>query len=195
MQDVYNGVMYDVVKKAVSALENDGVIIHPTDTCYGFAASIFSEKGVARLYDIKQMPETKPIAILVGSLEQAREFGIFNEVAEKLVKKHWPGALTMIVKRSEKLPQHINPGNETIGIRFLHHELTEAIIRELGHPIVTTSANKSGEPEAYSFAMLKVSADFVIDGGALPHVKASTVVDCSQGTAIVIRKGPVDIHI
>ena len=183
-----------IVSKAVSVLKSDGVIIHPTDTCYGLACSIFSEKGLEHLYDLKHMPREKPISILVSSIEQAKEYGEWNDLAETLANAYWPGPLTIVLKRTEKLPVFINPSIDSVGIRFPDHEVTHALIEQLGHPITTTSANISGEPEPYLIESLKITPDFLIDGSALRYQKASTVVDISKGEIHILRRGPIDLE-
>ena len=186
---------------AVQALENGGVIIHPTDTCYGLACSIFSQSALEKLYRLKKMPVTKPVSILVSSLAQAKKFGEWNETAKKLAAKFWPGPLTLILRLTEKVPVFLNPGTATIGIRFPAHALTMEIIRALGHPMTTTSANISGGKEAYEVSEIDenlrgknlVGVDFLMDGGQIPRTLPSTIVDVSENYAKLVRTGPVRI--
>jgi len=189
------------LNKAIQTLKNGGVVAHATDTCYGFACDALNEKAVARLYALKKMPLNKPVSILVSDIEMAKKYGEFNEKALDLSKKFWPGALTIIVKRKSQLPIFFNPDNANVGFRLPSDRLSAELVRGLGHPITTTSANISGEPSPYSVAKIleqfqneKLRPDFIIDSGELNKKNLpSTVVDVSKGDLKVIRRGNVTI--
>lgn len=188
------------VKRALSILNSGGVIAHATDTCYGFACDIFNEKALKRFYRLKQMDCEKPVSILVADLEMAKEFGIFSKTAELLAKKHWPGALTIIVKRKKTLPVFLNPMSKTIGFRVPAHKLSLELVKKLGGPLTTTSANISGQLAPYcvfamkkQFIRRKLKPDFIIDSGRLKRNLPSTIVDCSKLTPKIIRQGSVTI--
>lgn len=189
------------LNKAIRTLKNGGVVAHATDTCYGFACDALNEKAVARLYELKKMPLSKPVSILVSDIELAKKYGEFNEKALELAKKFWPGALTIIVKRKSQLPNFLNPDNTTVGFRLPSDRLSIELVRGLGHPVTTTSANVSGEPSTYSiaeinvrFANEKLRPDFIIDSGDLNRKNLpSTVVDVSKGDLRIVRKGNVTI--
>jgi L-threonylcarbamoyladenylate synthase len=189
MQDYVSS---EEMERAVEVLENGGVIIHPTDTCYGLACSMFSKKGIEKLYALKGMPLTKPISILVSSEEMARNYGEFNRLADMLAEKYWPGPLTAIVRKSSKVPIFFNASTPTIGIRFPEHETTIDLIEQLGHPILTTSANEVGGKEPYISDEIDLEADFLLDGGRLPFSKTSTIIDVSDGTVHLLREGAVE---
>lgn len=181
---------------AIQALREGKVIAHPTETCYGLAVSILSQAAVERLYSIKKMPSDKPVSLLVAHLEQAKRYGSFSEKALILAQKYWPGPLTLIVPRTPELPQWINPGNDWVGMRISSHPLAQALVEGVGNPITTTSANLSGDREAYSVQEIEatgLSLDFILDGGTLPSVKPSTLVKVEEENLIVLRQG--EIHI
>lgn len=179
------------LQKAVTVLQKNGVIVHPTDTCYGLACSIFSQPALKKLYRIKKMPFSKPVIILVSSLAEAKEYGEFNKLADGLVKRYWPGPLTIVMRRKKLLPRFLNPKTETIGIRFPNHDFSQKLIKKLGHPIVTTSANITGEEEPYSVLKIsqKLKADLVVKGGLLPQNPPSTIADVSKGRLKILRQG------
>lgn len=182
-----------IVSEAVSVLKNDGVIIHPTDTCYGLACSIFSSKALEKLYDLKHMLRQKPISILVSSIEMAKEYGEWSDLAAEIASRYWPGPLTIVLPRRATVPVFLNLSTKTVGIRFPDHELSQKLVFRLGHPITTTSANISGEGEPYLVESLKITPDFLIDEGPLRYQKASTVVDISSGKIEILRRGPIEL--
>ena len=184
------------ISAAIAILNNGGVIAHATDTCYGFACDVFSEQGLGRLYKIKKMPNSKPVSILVSDLKMAKKYGIFNKRAEKLAKKYWPGALTIVVKRKKSLPRFLNPKLKTVGIRLPAHALSRKLARLLGRPITTTSANISGKPAPYSVVVIrrqlssqKFKPDFIIDSGGLPKKLPSTIVEITGNKIKILRVG------
>ncbi len=192
----------DVVLKAVSALRNGGVVLHPTETCYGLAADIRSEKAIERVYSLKDMPESKPVSIMVSSLDEARKYGDFSEKALQLAEKYWPGPLTIIVPRKELLPAHINRGVTTVGIRYPDHEITQQILTGFGGPLITTSANRTSEPQAYDVETFLLGRDAdgihgeavpdaIIDMGQIPEIEPSTIVEVMGDEVKMIRKGPI----
>lgn len=189
------------LNKVIQLLKNGGVVAHATDTCYGFACDVLNKKAVEHLYELKKMPLSKPVSILVSDIEMAKKYGEFNEKALELAEKFWPGALTIIVKRKSQLPNFINPNSETVGFRLPSDRLSIELVRGLGHPITTTSANVSGEPSTYSiaeinvrFANEKLRPDFIIDSGELDRKNPpSTVVDASKGELSVLRQGNIVI--
>lgn len=191
------------VEKAVEILKKGGVVAHATDTCYGFAAHIFNEVAVEKVYHLKQMQRSKPISILVSSLEEAQEYGLFNKKALELAQQFWPGALTIIVKRKKKLPKWINPGQATVGIRLPGDTISRGLAEKLGGPITTTSANITTLPSPYSVSAIKkqftgqkVKPDFYIDSGALSKANPpSTIVDCTHTGLRIVRQGSVKLLI
>jgi len=184
------------VLEAVKIFKNDGVMVFPTDTVWGVGAFIESREGIEKLYRIKNREKDKPTALLVGSMDQAREYGVFNDVTEDLVKKYWPGALTVVVTAKTGVNKEILNDKGGIGIRCAKNKLVKELCESLSGGIVATSANFAGGESPKSLA--EVSKDFlnsvdgvvgVGDGGG----KSSTVVDCMGENVKVLRQG--DVHI
>ncbi len=185
-----------VVQRCVEIFRGGGVVMHHTDTCYGLAADIRSREGVEKVYQIKKMSLLKPVSVLVSSVEMARQYGLFDEAAEGLVARYWPGPLTLIVPRQSSLPDHLNPEAETIGMRWPQHEFAQAVVAELGAPIVTTSANITGNKEVYQvedflgqLAENDLRPDLIIDAGKQKLAKPSTIVRVVDGEVELIRHG------
>jgi L-threonylcarbamoyladenylate synthase len=182
--------------EAIEVLRADGVVALPTDTVYGIAVRIDTPGGIERLFHVKQRPPDRAIALLIGSAEQARQIGVMTPSAGALAGAFWPGGLTLVLARHEgaTLPDVLTGGTATIGLRVPDHPAPRALAAAVG-PLPTTSANRSGEPEARDAgeiaAQLGDSIDLIVDGGVAHGGPASTVVDCSGATARVLRVGAI----
>lgn len=187
------------IKKAIEHLQARNIIVHATDTCYGFACDIFNRKALNQLYQLKQMDRKKPVSIMVRSFQEAKKYGHFNKKACELAKKYWPGPLTIVVKRKKILPKFFNPSSNSIGIRIPAHAISISLIKACG-PLATTSANISGKPSPYSisaikkqFSKQKLKPDFYLDSGKIKKNPPSTIIDLSQSQARILRKGLIKI--
>lgn len=188
-----------VVVAAVEVLRAGGVVMHPTETCYGFAVDVRSEEALEKLYKLKGRDANKPVSIMVADLEMARTYGEFSTKALELAEKYWPGPLTILVPRSLNLPENFNKGQEFVGIRCPSHEFSRELVKAFGSPITTTSANLSGEPPLYevdlkSFGELAKEIDLVVDGGEIPMNKPSTIVKVIGAEIEIIRQGDLEIY-
>lgn len=186
----------NLINKAVEILKKDGVIVFPTDTVWGIGARIGSEKGIERLYKIKKREKDKPTAVLVGSVFQAHMLGEINQKAENLLKKYWPGALTIVVKAKKRVPESIQGEKRTVGLRMPQEEIIFKITKLLGEGLVTASANFSEQPAPTKKKLLDPEllkqVDLVLPGeagGKLP----STVVDLTGEKPVILRQGEVVI--
>lgn len=186
-----------IIEEALHILQNGGVIAHATDTCYGFATDIFNEGALKRLYTLKNMAETKPVSILVSSLAEAEGYAEFNDFARVLARKYWPGALTLILPRKKTLPDFLNRGVATVGIRVPNHPLSLELVKLFGRPITTTSANVTTCPSPYTVEQINFQfkshtskPDYIIDSGELSTENLpSTIIDLTQETPHIIRQG------
>ncbi len=180
----------EAVRSAAKVLQSGGVVMHPTETCYGLAVDIFNEKALEKLYGIKGRNEKKPVSILVSSLEMAQKYGDFSEKALELAEKYWPGPLSIVVLRSENLPEFVNPGENFVSIRFSNFEFCTKLVLVLGRPVTTTSANKTGEPQLYNVDLNGFEGvELTIDGGELLKNKPSTIVKVNGDSVEVLRQG------
>ena len=172
----------------INALRNGGILMHPTETCYGLAVDIFNEEALGCLYRVKGMSEGKPLSILVADLQMAQEYGVFGKKALELSEKYWPGALSILVPRTQKLPSFFNRGPEFVSIRISSNEFCRGMVKELGRPVTTTSANKAGEREFYEVREIE-GVDCVVDGGKLSGNKPSTIVKVEGDELTILRQG------
>ena len=184
------------IKEAAEILAGDGVVAFPTETVYGLGANAFSKEAVNKIYKIKGRPSFNPLIIHVDSYEMAREYGVFNESANILAQKYWPGPLTIIVKkRKSDVVVSATAKLETIALRCPSNVIARKLITELDKPLAAPSANKSGKLTCTSprdvFAKLKNSIDAILDGGDAELGLESTVIDCSLERPSILRLGNI----
>lgn len=190
-----------VADRAIVVLESGGTVIVPTDTVYGLASSPQSPSGLGKLFASKDRDRTKALAVLAADETQATDLldlaGLPEDVRDAVMavtRTVWPGGVTIVGPRHQRW-QHVDLGGDptTIGVRVPDAPIVRAIAARIG-PIVTTSANRSGEPtptDATGAARsLSAAADLVIDAGACGGL-ASTVVDVSRRPFTILRAGAV----
>lgn len=182
-------------------LNNDGVIAFVTDTVWGLGCLPGSEKAVKKIYDIKKREAKKPLILMSDEI-----YNLFDYIkqpvekeAQRLIKKYFPGALTLVVEKSEKTPYYITSGMQTVGIRIPSNETFAKICRSIdGRVLATTSANLSGEPAALTYdeavAYIGDKVDMVIPSyGIEAQGRASTVAGFKDGSAVIYRQGEIEI--
>ena len=133
-----------LIKQVVELLENDGVIIYPTDTVYGLGCSIYSKKAMKRLHQIKKMDPKKPLTLICSNQTQIQEYtqGIDAPVL-KLLRKNLPGPFTFIFKASKIVPKMMLTPRKTVGLRWPDYPIANRITSSLGHPILSSSLSIS----------------------------------------------------
>jgi L-threonylcarbamoyladenylate synthase len=185
----------DAYEEICSILRSGGVIAFPTDTAYGLGADPFNEAAIDRIFQIKGRPDTKPILLVVSSIDMAESVAETDEVFYELAKQFWPGPLTMILRAAESVPSKLTAGTRTIGVRWPMARFAAKLVTEFGAPITATSANRSGLPASITAEevrnQLDESVHALIDGGELPSRGGSTVLDLTTDTPAVLRDGPV----
>jgi len=185
-----------LIGQAVELLKGGGVIAYPTDTTYGIGCSIFSKRGIERIYLLKQREKKKPFSFICADLSEVARYARVSNYAFKVLKRYLPGPYTFVLEASSVVPDLLLTKQKTVGIRIPDNAICLAIVRELGHPIVTTSANRSGdEPIGDPFTVdgeLGSQLDLVVDGGVLT-ADVSSVVSLIGDVASVLRKGVGDV--
>ena len=179
---------------AVDVILRGGLVAVPTETVYGLAGNGLDEDAVASIYAVKGRPEIKPLSLLVPSMDAAESFCIdIPESARKLAEAFWPGPLTIVLPRSDVVPDIVTAGGETVGIRCPDHPITLELLRLVGVPLAAPSANISGMPSPKSaqevLAYFNGKIDCVIDGGICEIGVESTVIDMSMNPWQIIRQG------
>ena len=177
------------------------LIIYPTDTVYGVGGIIESEETIENIYKAKERNFKSPLIVLVSDMEKIEKIAYINEKnrekIEKLIKRFWPGGLTIILKRKDNVPDIMVSGGATVGVRMPEHEIALNIISRAGGMLPTTSANISGEATPKSYAELsekfKSRVDIIVDGGECPIGSASTIIDMSDEPKI-LRLGAISVE-
>lgn len=180
---------YDKAKdQAKKVILSGGILIYPTDTLYGLGCNALSEKAIAKIYAIKKRDEGKPLSIIVADYSMLREYCEVSPEQERVLHALLPGPYTFILRLKKRLP--VSPTQE-IGIRVPEHIFARQASKELGVPIVATSANLSGKKDASEVKEIgkEVSGavDLLVDGGKCQYGTGSTVIDLIQMK--VLRKG------
>lgn len=182
----------NAVSRAVEVLRSGGVVMHPTETCYGLAVDVRNENALQKLYKLKGRDADKPLSILVDGFGMAQEYGLFSEKAGELAQKYWPGALSVVVPRKNSLSEFLNKGHDFVSIRNSSDTFSTEMVREFGAPVTTTSANKSGGEPLYVAEGLE-GIDLIIDGGKILKNKPSTIVKVEGDNVQILRQGNIDL--
>lgn len=179
------------VFEAIHQLQEGEIVILPTDTVYGMAASLAHPQAISEIYEIKKRPKEKALLILAADLHQIEPYLIsippnFYELAEAF----WPGALTLVVPvDTGRIPSLVRAGKPTAGFRVPAHPLTHQILQEVG-PVVAPSANMHGEPPPVSPDQITFDLPCV-DGGTCAHAQPSTIVELHPDHWEILRKGAI----
>lgn len=178
---------------AVAAIGNGKIVGLPTDTVYGLAVDAFDGAAVAGLYQLKGRPVSKPISLLVDTLDRAAELAVLPPSASELVAKHWPGPLTVVVRTRVSLPDWVgDSAASTVGLRIPAHKTALALLRQTG-PLAVTSANLSSQATAVD----NVAAEAIFGAAVAVYLEgtgggvASTVIDCTGSEPQILRAGPL----
>lgn len=185
--------------KAFTALDNDGVVVFPTDTLYGLGADVFSLPALQRIFAIKGRPAELALPVLVAGLDQVESVALpMTNQAQQLAERFWPGPLTLVMRRSPELPDLVTGGADTVAVRMPAHRIPLALARRLGRPITGTSANLSGSPDLLDLdsidSQLGNLVDYIIRAGPSPEGTGSTVVDITGDEPRILRDGAISLE-
>lgn len=184
------------IAEAVNVLALGGIVAFPTDTVYGIGADSRQPQAIARLYEIKRRPSSRPIPILLARSEGLRSVARdIPESAWRLAERFWPGALSLVVHCAPSIPPVLTAGGTTVAVRVPDHPVVRALIEGLSAPLAGTSANTSGLPSPVTardvLAQLGGRIAALLDGGACAGGKPSTIVDLTTTPFRILRRGPV----
>ncbi len=185
------------ISHAAQIIRKGGIIAHLTDTLYGLGADATNASAVAKVFKIKSRDKTKPLLILVESIEAAEEIGIFNIQAKQIAAAFWPGPLTLVLQRQEIccIAKEINPVSNTIAIRVPSRKKTLHLLSETSVPITGPSANLEGEEPADNakdiMNIFGSKVDLILDAGVCHNIIPSTLVDLTSSKVRIIREGAI----
>jgi tRNA threonylcarbamoyl adenosine modification protein (Sua5/YciO/YrdC/YwlC family) len=185
-----------LIRRVVEVLREGGVIAYPTDTVYGFGCSLYNKKGIERIYLVKRTEKNRPFSFICADLKDISLYCKVSNYAYKTMKRLLPGPYTFILEGTKLVPKIMLTRRSTAGIRVPNNPICLAIVRELGHPIISTSAMLPGGEMLYDPAeidsKLGNALNLVIDGG-LGVSEPSSVIDLTGDRPKVLRKGKGDV--
>jgi L-threonylcarbamoyladenylate synthase len=186
----------EALARAAAVLRAGGLVAFPTETFYGLGVATGDPAALRRVRAVKGRSESKPLLVLVDSIAMAESLAAeVTPRARELMGRHWPGPLTLVLRARLDLPPVLTAGTGTIGVRMSPHPVARGLVRALGSPVTAPSANREGgAPPTSAARVLEVldgTIDLVLDGGPTAGGPASTVVDVTTDSALVLRAGAV----
>lgn len=187
------------IEEAAKIIKEGGVVVYPTDTAYGLAADALNADAIGKLFIIKQRIQ-KPLPVIVSSEKMLKTIAKITVEEKKIMKKYWPGALTLILRKKNIIKPFLTLGLQTIGVRMPDYKIAINLVKATGTPLTSTSANISGKGNCYTpecvsrmFQEADNQPDLILDAGELDEVPVSTVAQADGKKINVLRQGPVEI--
>ncbi len=186
------------INNAVSLLKKGGIIIYPTDTFYGIGCDIMNKKAIEKVYQIKQRNKKQPFSFICPDLKDISKYAKVSNFAYRNMKRLLPGPYTFVLAGSRMVPKIMLTKRKTAGIRVPDNLIATTIAKQLGNPIISTSATdidgKALEDPAFIYDMFNKKVDMVIDGGKVTG-KASSVISLIDDIPEIIRYGAGNVDI
>ncbi|HZY10199.1 MAG TPA: L-threonylcarbamoyladenylate synthase [Bacteroidota bacterium] len=186
------------INHASDVLHQGGIIIYPTDTVYGIGCSIFNTEAIRKIYQIKQEDQSKSYSFICSDLTHISEYARMSNSAFRLMKHLIPGPYTFILtaSRLKQLPKSMISKRKTVGIRVPNNKTCLALVKELGHPILSASVTDEkgdiiNDPNVIR-ALYENRVDVILDGGN-SSLEVSTVLDLTDDQPVVVREGAGDV--
>jgi tRNA threonylcarbamoyl adenosine modification protein (Sua5/YciO/YrdC/YwlC family) len=184
------------IRHVVKVIQNGGLIAYPTDTIYGIGCDLFNKAAIEKVYQIKKMPRYKPLSFICADLKDISVYAQVSNTAYKMMKRLIPGPYTFILNATRMVPKIMLTKRRTVGIRVPENNICLSIVKELGNPIISTSASVMkdeimSDPVEIENAFGH-SIDIIIDGGVLIS-EPSSMIDFTESTPKVVREGKGDI--
>ena len=186
----------DAIARAAHILQNGGLVAFPTETVYGLGASAFSQSAVERIFRAKQRPPWDPLIVHVSDRAMLEQVCVVPKTAEALIRRFWPGPLTLLLPRTAAVPNTVTAGRSLVGVRMPAHPVALALLRQAGVPVAAPSANTFGHTSpttaGHVLADLDGRIDAVLDGGPTEVGVESTVAEITSQGVRIYRPGAID---
>lgn len=187
-----------LIRKVVETLRAGGIVVYPTDTYYGIGCDLMNPRAIERVYQLKRRDKSKPFSFICSDLTNISQYAKVSNYAYRTMKRLLPGPYTFILEGSKLVPRIMLTKRRTAGIRVPDNAICLALVRELGHPIITTSAT-TVEGESFHDASLihdhfGSQVDFVIDGSPVSG-EPSSIVALIGDSPQIIRRGAGDVSL
>jgi len=187
-----------LIRKVVEFVERGGVIGYPTDTIYGIGCDLFNPEAIRKVHRLKKLDGKKPLSFICSDLKDISRYAYVSNYAYKMMKRLLPGAYTFVLKATKLVPKVAMTKQNTVGIRIPDNRICLALVKELGHPIISTSVYKPDEGLYNDPAEIEErfgkQLDLVIDGGVIV-AEHSSIIDLTDDFPKVIRAGKGDVSL
>lgn len=192
-------VLVSQLKQAIALLNNDEVIAIPTETVYGLAGNVYSEKAIRKIFELKNRPLFNPLIVHIKSLAYLENVAIdIPEAALKLAETFFPGALTLVLKKQKTIPDSVTAGKNTVAIRVPNHPITLSLLEQLDFPLAAPSANPFGAISPTSAehvkAYFKNKLPLILDGGICEKGLESTIIGFQNNEPVLYRHGAISVE-
>jgi L-threonylcarbamoyladenylate synthase len=186
------------ISEAAQIIRNGGLVAFPTETVYGLGANALNRFAVAKIFELKERPSFNPLIVHIASFDDlAKLTAKLNENVMRLAKRFWPGPLTIVLPKSDIVPDIVTSGLDTVGIRMPDNDIALALIKESGCPIAAPSANKFGQlsPVRASHVRKQLpNVDYILDGGTTAVGIESTIVSVEGKHCRLLRPGFITLE-
>jgi len=187
-----------LIRRVVEVLEGGGAIGYPTDTIYGVGCDLFNQEAIRKIHRLKKLEGKKPLSFICSDLKDISRYAYVSNYAYKMMKRLLPGPYTFVLKATKLVPKIAMTKQNTVGIRIPDNKICLALVKELGHPIISTSVYKPDEGLFNEPAEIEErfgkQLDLVIDGGVIV-AEHSSIIDLTGDSPKVIRKGKGDVSL
>ncbi len=187
-----------LIRRVVETLQGGGVIGYPTDTIYGVGCDLFNQEAIRKIHRLKKLGAKKPLSFICSDLKDISHYAYVSNYAYKMMKRLLPGPYTFVLKATKLVPKIAMTRQNTVGIRIPDNKICLALVKELGHPIISTSVYKPDEGLFNEPAEIEErfgkQLDLVIDGGVIV-AEHSSIVDLTDDSPKVIRTGKGDVSL
>ncbi|MDT8715599.1 threonylcarbamoyl-AMP synthase [Clostridium sp. 19966] len=189
---------YHELSEAAEVIKNGGLVVFPTETVYGLGADATNGEAAKKIFEAKGRPQDNPLIIHVADFSINEYVKDVPKVAKEMMDKFWPGPLTIILNKSDKISNITSAGGSTVGIRMPENTIARELIRLAGVPIAAPSANISGKPSPTDIERciedLQGRVDYIIGGEKCTVGVESTVVDCTVEPPCILRPGGITLE-